>query len=100
MQNMCKKMDEKENKNQDLKDLKPTFRGKKIERSHKTIVQDKLNMVDEDKAKGQSKKNDKEEIEMIERQNNEKIRRKLELKEKIEKDGLKSREIVNKRMEK
>ena len=57
-------------------------------------------MVDEDKAKGQSKKNDKEEIEMIERQNNEKIRRKLELKEKIEKDGLKSREIVNKRMEK
>ena len=30
MQNMRKKMDEKENKNQDLKDLKPTFRGKKI----------------------------------------------------------------------
>ena len=78
-------MDEKENKIQDLKDLKPTFLEKN-ERSHKTIVQDKLYIGDEDKVKGQSKRNDKEEIEMIERQNNEKIRRKLELKEEIEKD--------------
>ena len=55
IQTINKKMDEKENKNQDLKDLKPTFMEKN-ERSHKTIVKDKLNIVDEDKAKGMIKK--------------------------------------------
>ena len=55
IQTIRKKMDEKENKNQDLKDLKPTFMEKN-ERSHKTIVKDKLNIVDEDKAKGMIKK--------------------------------------------
>mgnify|MGYP000866711174 CR=1 FL=1 len=84
-------MDEKENKIQDLKDLKPTFMEKN-ERSHKTIVKDKLNIVDEDKAKGMIKKRQKSSKDKIMK----KICRKLELKIEIEKDGLKSRETVNK----
>ena len=43
-----KKYYEKDNKNHDLKDLKTTFTEKK-DNSHIKIVQDKLDIIDEDK---------------------------------------------------
>ena len=45
-----KKDYEKDNKNHDLKDLKTTFMEKK-DNSHTEIVQDKLDIIDEDKEK-------------------------------------------------
>ena len=50
-----KKDYEKDNKNHDLKDLKTTFTEKK-DNSHIKIVQDKLDIIDEDKEKGMLKK--------------------------------------------
>ena len=96
-QTRCSK-DEKDNKNHDLKDLKTTSTEKK-DNGYIEIVQDNLDIMDEDKEKGMIRRGIvKEMLEKIERQNNEKIRRKLDTKEEIEKERQKSTlvEQVNK----
>ena len=91
-----KKDYEKDNKNHDLKDLKTTFMEKK-DNSHIKIVQDKLDIIDEDKEKGMLKKGIvKEMLERMEKQDNstlklinskETLRKKLD----IEKDRKRKR---------
>ena len=62
-----KKDYEKDNKNHDLKDLKTTF-TEKNDNGHIEIVQEKLDIIDEDKEKGMLKKGIvKEMLERMER---------------------------------
>ena len=81
-----------------MKDLKTTFTEKK-DNSHIEIVQDKLDIIDQDKGKGMIRKDIvKEMLEKTERQNDvkiEAIRKKLD----IEKDIEKERDVMRKEKE-
>ena len=81
-----------------MKDLKTTFTEKK-DNSHIEIVQDKLDIIDQDKGKGMIRKGIvKEMLEKTERQNDvkiEAIRKKLD----IEKDIEKERDVMRKEKE-